>query len=496
MGGDLADSYNPPFNTISFLWTDLNPNSAGNIYHGSVDSDTFVIVFEDIPSYASSSCRTSLEVVLKRNFDIRLVYIRNDIGVASYCRARDVSIGLKGAAGDVFEYEQVFGPSSSGMPDNATIWFSRAAAPTSSPSVSYSPTEPPSAAPSGVPSISMSPTGQPSSVPSLAPIVRPTGTPSSVPSAVPTSQPSLSFSPSLQPSVRTDAYRSSEQAYSGSYFGSSGYAGLTSLSMYDDNTVALELPFMFKFFRNEHNYAYLSSNGLVSFASSASPASSSRPQDPSSKTKQQPESGGSGGGGNGDIHTSRRAPAVAGVAAKNVAVDSSDTDVVHVVVLHRHLASSRSPLALASSIRAQHEDGDAPMFRASVLSVQSHLHMLSVRGATKEALSYLSGHSDVKFVQRSVEVKAVGRVGSATHDMNATVYAWGLDRIDQSDLPLDYAAYLPAGAGVNDGSGVSVYVLDTGIDTTHIEFAGSNVTNIFDGYNNGGIISADNDVNG
>ena len=44
---------------------------------------------------------------------------------------------------------------------------------------------------------------------------------------------------------------------------------------------------------------------------------------------------------------------------------------------------------------------------------------------------------------------------------------WGLDRIDQRDLPLDeefnYAI---------DGSGTSIFILDTGIRTTHSEFGG------------------------
>ena len=43
---------------------------------------------------------------------------------------------------------------------------------------------------------------------------------------------------------------------------------------------------------------------------------------------------------------------------------------------------------------------------------------------------------------------------------------WGLDRIDQRSLPLN-STFSPAG----NGSGVTVYVIDTGINTTHTEYA-------------------------
>ncbi|MFE3459025.1 S8 family peptidase [Nocardiopsis aegyptia] len=70
--------------------------------------------------------------------------------------------------------------------------------------------------------------------------------------------------------------------------------------------------------------------------------------------------------------------------------------------------------------------------------------------------------SEAREVRAHDGVAYVEEVGVAT-----TMVPWGLDRIDQEDLPLD-DTYSTSG----DGSGTSVYVIDTGIDPDHPDFGG------------------------
>ena len=65
--------------------------------------------------------------------------------------------------------------------------------------------------------------------------------------------------------------------------------------------------------------------------------------------------------------------------------------------------------------------------------------------------------------------------------MTSMPISWGLDRLDQEDLPLDSRFNTKF-----NGQDSNIFIVDSGIDTTHIEFQGSDrvVRNLFDVYSN------------
>jgi subtilisin family serine protease len=95
----------------------------------------------------------------------------------------------------------------------------------------------------------------------------------------------------------------------------------------------------------------------------------------------------------------------------------------------------------------------------------------------------------VEALQRNPRITRVERDGIMTAVGSGTQSGatWGIDRIDQRTLPLN-GTY----AWEGDGSGVTAYIIDTGIRTSHVEFGGR-ATGGFTSINDG---NGSNDCNG
>lgn len=114
-----------------------------------------------------------------------------------------------------------------------------------------------------------------------------------------------------------------------------------------------------------------------------------------------------------------------------------------------------------------------------IKSLTPALNGVYMEGLTREDVESIEG------------VKVVGTNNKKY--LHATT-SWGTDRIDQPDMPLS-GSYDPAFTGV----GVDIYIIDSGIDTLHDEFAAvagvnRDVMNIWDAYSS--TIEDNNDIYG
>ncbi|HEY0005341.1 MAG TPA: S8 family peptidase [Pyrinomonadaceae bacterium] len=146
----------------------------------------------------------------------------------------------------------------------------------------------------------------------------------------------------------------------------------------------------------------------------------------------------------------------------------------YIVVLEDWAVGQKGEFSLAPDIAA----GMASLYGGKLKHIYKHaISGFSVEMTEAEATA-LSEDYRVKFVEED------GVVHATTTQTGAT---WGLDRIDQRDLPLNgNYNYTPT------GSGVKAFIIDTGIRRTHTQFGGRAVV----GYDAMGDGQNSNDCNG
>ncbi|CAM4132845.1 S8 family serine peptidase [Pseudoalteromonas byunsanensis] len=82
--------------------------------------------------------------------------------------------------------------------------------------------------------------------------------------------------------------------------------------------------------------------------------------------------------------------------------------------------------------------------------------------ANKKQIEAMLKDGNVKYIEQD-QIVTVNPLAGTTADQNGAV--WGLDRIDQQDLPLNGVYHYDY-----DGSGVTAYIIDTGVLVSHNEF--------------------------
>ncbi|CAM3276612.1 Serine protease [Stackebrandtia soli] len=116
-------------------------------------------------------------------------------------------------------------------------------------------------------------------------------------------------------------------------------------------------------------------------------------------------------------------------------------------------------VALDDSVSTRQADGLLGSFDAAITSTFASIDAYAVEMSEEDAKA-LAGDARVRYVEQDAVVSITGT--------QANPPSWGLDRIDQQDLPLDNSYTYPDSAG----AGVTSYIIDTGADLDHPDFGG------------------------
>ena len=139
----------------------------------------------------------------------------------------------------------------------------------------------------------------------------------------------------------------------------------------------------------------------------------------------------------------------------------------YVVVLDDSVVGERGDYSIAGYMA----EDMARTYRGKLKHVYKH----ALNGFSVEM-----SEADAEAMAQDYRVLFVEEDGVMTADATQTNPPWGLDRIDQRNLPLS-GTYTYNWTG----SGVRVYIIDTGIRTSHTQFGGR-ASNVFDAFGGSG----------
>ncbi|MFI0795081.1 S8 family serine peptidase [Micromonospora rubida] len=162
--------------------------------------------------------------------------------------------------------------------------------------------------------------------------------------------------------------------------------------------------------------------------------------------------------------TATAVPASAAPAEGEILAAGGPTAVAgsYIVVLRDSAVGATAVETTARSLTSRQGGGVGPVYRHALRGFEARL---SERGARR-----LAADPEVASVTQNHTV--------SVSDVQSPTPSWGLDRLDQRALPLDNSFTYP-----RVSPAVRAYVIDTGINLTHTEFAGRAVSG-WDSYDN------------